>query len=78
MELAYAKETYRFGETEIDFRKETVVMGILNVTPDSFSDGGKYGLIDAAIKRAEEMIRDGAKIIDMGGESARPGHAQGA
>ena len=46
MELAKAKTVYRFGEIEIDFRKETVVMGILNVTPDSFSDGGKYGRID--------------------------------
>ena len=75
MELAYGQTVYRFGETEIDFRKETVVMGILNVTPDSFSDGGKYGRIDAALKHAEEMIRDGAKIIDIGGESTRPGHA---
>ncbi|MDW0118718.1 dihydropteroate synthase [Sporosarcina thermotolerans] len=50
-------------------------MGILNVTPDSFSDGGKYGRIDAALKHAEEMVRDGAKIIDVGGESTRPGHA---
>ena len=49
-------------------------MGILNVTPDSFSDGGKYGRIDAALKHAEEMLRDGAKIIDVGGESTRPGH----
>nr|WP_245698321.1 dihydropteroate synthase [Sporosarcina ureilytica] len=50
-------------------------MGILNVTPDSFSDGGKYGHIDRALKHAEEMLRDGAKIIDIGGESTRPGHA---
>ncbi|MCG3086641.1 dihydropteroate synthase [Sporosarcina sp. MB25] len=49
-------------------------MGILNVTPDSFSDGGKYGQIDAALRHAEEMLRDGAKIIDIGGESTRPGH----
>lgn len=50
-------------------------MGILNVTPDSFSDGGKYGQVDAALKRAEEMLQHGAKIIDIGGESTRPGHA---
>ncbi|QUW20710.1 dihydropteroate synthase [Sporosarcina sp. Marseille-Q4063] len=75
MELTNAKPVYRFGEIEMDFRKETVVMGILNVTPDSFSDGGKYGRIDSALKHAEEMIRDGAKIIDIGGESTRPGHA---
>ena len=75
MELAYANDNYRLGETEIDFRKETIIMGIVNVTPDSFSDGGKYGRVDVALKHAEEMIRDGAKIIDIGGESTRPGHA---
>ena len=75
MELAYANRSYRFGETTIDFRKETVIMGILNVTPDSFSDGGRYGRVDVALARAEEMIREGAKIIDIGGESTRPGHA---
>ena len=50
------------------------IMGILNVTPDSFSDGGKYDHLDAALKHAEEMIKDGAAIIDVGGESARPGY----
>jgi len=74
MELARARDRYQFGNTEMDFKKETVIMGILNVTPDSFSDGGKYSRIDAALKRAEEMLRDGAKIIDVGGESTRPGH----
>ncbi len=49
------------------------VMGILNTTPDSFSDGGKYSVIENAIAHAEEMIRDGATIIDIGGESTRPG-----
>ena len=48
-------------------------MGILNVTPDSFSDGGQYHTLDAALFRAEEMIREGAAIIDVGGESTRPG-----
>jgi dihydropteroate synthase len=67
MELARARATYQFGNTDMDFKKETVIMGILNVTPDSFSDGGKYGRIDAALKHAEEMIRDGSKIIDVGG-----------
>lgn len=75
LELANAKERYRFGNTEWDFGKETVIMGILNVTPDSFSDGGKYAQIDAALKHAEQMLKDGAKIIDIGGESTRPGHA---
>jgi len=49
------------------------VMGILNVTPDSFSDGGKYNTSDAALFHCEEMIRDGAAVIDIGGESTRPG-----
>lgn len=50
------------------------VMGILNVTPDSFSDGGSYTDIDKALKHTEQMIADGADIIDVGGESTRPGH----
>jgi dihydropteroate synthase len=50
-----------------------LVMGILNVTPDSFSDGGQVGSIDAALYLAEKMITDGADIIDVGGESTRPG-----
>jgi dihydropteroate synthase len=52
-----------------------VVMGILNVTPDSFSDGGRYQGLEFALSRAEEMIRDGATMIDIGGESTRPGAA---
>ncbi|WP_203248991.1 dihydropteroate synthase [Sporosarcina beigongshangi] len=75
MELANARGVYKFGKTEMDFHKETVIMGILNVTPDSFSDGGKFGQMDAALERVEGMLRDGAKIIDIGGESTRPGHA---
>ena len=49
-------------------------MGILNVTPDSFSDGGRYNTLDAALRRTEEMINDGAEIIDVGGESTRLGY----
>ena len=49
------------------------IMGILNVTPDSFSDGGEYADLNAAVKRAEKMLEEGAKIIDVGGESTRPG-----
>lgn len=74
VELDYAKAPYRLGGMDIDFSKETVVMGILNVTPDSFSDGGRYSHLDAALRRATEMLKDGAKIIDIGGESTRPGH----
>lgn len=50
------------------------IMGILNVTPDSFSDGGKWNNIDKALYHTEEMIKDGARIIDIGGESTRPGY----
>ena len=53
-----------------------VVMGILNVTPDSFSDGNRYATVDAALERAARIAEEGAAIIDVGGESTRPG-AQG-
>ena len=53
--------------------KKTCLMGILNLTPDSFYDGGKYNVLDSAIQRAEEMVAEGADIIDVGGESSRPG-----
>lgn len=52
----------------------TYIMGILNVTPDSFSDGGNYADVQAAIARADEMAEQGADIIDVGGQSTRPGH----
>ncbi|GAB2920847.1 dihydropteroate synthase [Rheinheimera gaetbuli] len=54
---------------------QPVVMGILNVTPDSFSDGGQYTQLDAALYQAEQMLQDGALILDIGGESTRPGAA---
>lgn len=60
------------GNKEFNIGERTYVMGILNVTPDSFSDGGKFNSVDAAIKKVEELIRDGADIIDVGGESTRP------
>ena len=50
-----------------------VVMGVLNVTPDSFSDGGRYVLPDAALAQARRMVEHGAAIVDVGGESTRPG-----
>ena len=53
--------------------KPLQVMGILNVTPDSFSDGGRYNQLDVAISRASELIEHGADILDIGGESTRPG-----
>ena len=64
------------GNKEIILGERTLVMGILNVTPDSISDGGKYNNLDSAIKQAEKLILDGADIIDVGGESTRPGHVQ--
>jgi len=63
----------RIGTQEFNTKENTYIMGILNVTPDSFSDGGKIIGIDAALRKAEEMKGDGAAIIDVGGESTRPG-----
>lgn len=59
-----------------NFAEKTLIMGILNVTPDSFSDGGKYTFLERAIAHAKQMAADGADIIDVGGESTRPGHIQ--
>lgn len=58
----------------LDYTAETFVMGILNVTPDSFSDGGKYNSVETAVAQAKKMVAEGAKIIDVGGESTRPGY----
>lgn len=66
----------RIGSREFDTEHHTYIMGILNVTPDSFSDGGKYSRLDAAFRHAEEMVADGADILDVGGESTRPGHVK--
>lgn len=74
--LSKYKKPLTINNIELDYTKETFVMGILNVTPDSFSDGGKYNSLDAAVKHAKEMVRDGAKIIDVGGESTRPGYTR--
>ena len=62
------------GKKEFDTAHKCYIMGILNVTPDSFSDGGKFNHMDAALRHTEEMIREGAAIVDIGGESTRPGH----
>ena len=62
------------GNKEFILGERTYVMGILNVTPDSFSDGGKYNEVELAVKRAEELINNGADIIDVGGESTRHNH----
>lgn len=65
---------FECGKYKLPIGEKTYVMGILNVTPDSFSDGGKYTNLDKAIKRAIDMVENGADIIDVGGESTRPGY----
>lgn len=64
----------RIGNREFDTENGVYVMGILNVTPDSFSDGGRWLERDAALRQAAKMAAEGAAIIDIGGESTRPGH----
>lgn len=64
------------GPYLLNYQKKTLIMGILNVTPDSFSDGGKYNQVEAALKRVRQMVEDGADIIDIGGESTRPGYTR--
>ncbi len=66
----------RIGNRTFDIEQKCYIMGILNVTPDSFSDGGKWNSMDKALKHTQEMIDQGADIIDVGGESTRPGHVQ--
>ena len=61
---------------QLELGSKTLLMGILNVTPDSFADGGKYFTVEAALKHAEKLIQDGADIIDIGAESTRPGHVE--
>ena len=64
----------KIGAREFDIKGKTYVMGILNVTPDSFSDGGKFNQMDAALFHVEEMIKEGMDVVDVGGESTRPGY----
>lgn len=64
----------KIGTKEFDLKNHCYIMGILNVTPDSFSDGGKWNDMDAALKHTEQMIADGCDILDIGGESTRPGY----
>lgn len=69
------KNIIQCGPYTLDYSKRTLIMGILNMTPDSFSDGGKYNRVDEAVERAIQLVKDGADIIDIGGESTRPGFA---
>src|SRR5215470_16557577 len=64
---------WSLGPRVLELGRRTLIMGVVNVTPDSFSDGGLYLDADKAVARAEQLLNDGADIIDIGGESTRPG-----
>jgi dihydropteroate synthase len=64
---------WKIGRRSLSYGDRTLVMGVLNVTPDSFSDGGQFSSLNDALAHAEQMINEGADIIDIGGESTRPG-----
>jgi dihydropteroate synthase len=68
------EEVMKIGNREFRIGERTYIMGILNVTPDSFSDGGRFNDMESAMDQVRKMIEDGADIIDVGGESTRPGH----
>lgn len=70
------KNSIKIGNRVFDTETRTYIMGILNVTPDSFSDGGQFNSFDRALAHVEQMAAEGADIIDVGGESTRPGHQQ--
>lgn len=76
IKLISQKRKMSFFGRELEFGKRTVIMGILNLTPDSFSDGGDHVSVDRAVEYAKQMLREGADIIDIGGESSRPGHTR--
>jgi dihydropteroate synthase len=71
--LMSARHLYRFGSTKYDLSSRTHIVGVLNVTPDSFSDGGRFFSKSAAVEHALRLVDEGADIIDVGGESTRPG-----
>ncbi len=71
--LPFRNESLKCGNIELHWGERTYIMGILNITPDSFSDGGEFISVDNAIIQVENMISQGADIIDIGGESTRPG-----
>jgi len=67
-----AVTTRTYGKSTLELGGRTLIMGVLNVTPDSFFDGGKYNRLDLALSHARQLVADGADIIDVGGESTRP------
>ncbi|MGF7049727.1 dihydropteroate synthase [Paenibacillus sp. DS2015] len=76
MKTTLYERKFSWGEAELKLGKSTLIMGILNITPDSFSDGGRYIDSERAVRHALQMIEDGADLIDIGGESTRPGFQQ--
>ncbi len=68
------KLTFKFKDQECQFSGQPRIMGIINLTPDSFSDGGKFNGVEKALRRALQMQEEGAEFLDLGGESTRPGH----
>ena len=62
----------KFDKFRLELGPETCIMGVLNATPDSFSDGGKFNIFDKAVKQGIKLVEDGAHILDIGGESSRP------
>ena len=75
MDMSSAATGWHIRNRELSLARP-LVMGVINVTPDSFSDGGRYAAFDAALKHARQLITDGADIVDIGGESTRPGAAE--
>ncbi len=73
MNTASRQKLWRCRDHTLNLSNRTLIMGILNVTPDSFSDGGRFVTVDSAVQRALQMQEEGADIIDVGGESTRPG-----
>src|SRR5262245_18483037 len=67
------EKTWKIGNRVFDVSRHGLIMGVLNVTPDSFSDGGEFFSVEKATERGLQMAAEGAHIIDIGGESARPG-----
>lgn len=72
MKSSKKEKIWQTSLRKIDYSNKTLVMGILNVTPDSFSDGGKFNTLENALKHSEKLINEGADILDLGGESTRP------
>ena len=71
--LPLRNNIFKCRDKELRLGTKTLIMGVLNITPDSFYDGGKYTQVDKALQHVEQMIDEGADIIDVGGESTRPG-----